>query len=254
MFARGLRGLSGVVAGIIACVLWGSANDARADGLSTGLVGVAKVDITPDGPVRMYGYGARTTESEGVAGRLKAAALAIGGDEGDGPAVLLCVDCGAVPAPLRASVLRRLQAKTPAARTPLANTPLKAERFMLCNSHNHSGPDLKGMKEMTGGEREHLAAYAQQLTDRLTAVVQQALAARRPGQLAWAQGTHEYRPMGSAVIARNGVFSPRDFHPRRRCPHRHTPAFVGFFASLGHVNRFLKARGSPPRYRGMAIL
>ena len=39
------------------------------------LAGVAKVDITPDQPVRMYGYGARKTESEGIAGRLKAAAL-----------------------------------------------------------------------------------------------------------------------------------------------------------------------------------
>jgi len=46
-------------------------------------VGVAKVDITPECPVRMYGYAARKIESEGIAGRLKAAALAIGGDEGD---------------------------------------------------------------------------------------------------------------------------------------------------------------------------
>ena len=60
-------------------------------------VGVAKVDITPESPVRMYGYGARKTESEGIAGRLKASALAIGADAGEGPAVLLTVDCGAVP-------------------------------------------------------------------------------------------------------------------------------------------------------------
>ena len=60
-------------------------------------VGVAKVDITPETPVRMYGYASRTTESEGVAGRLHAAALAIGSDSGEGPAVLLTVDCGAVP-------------------------------------------------------------------------------------------------------------------------------------------------------------
>ncbi len=31
-------------------------------------VGVAEVDITPETPIRMYGYGARKTESEGVAG------------------------------------------------------------------------------------------------------------------------------------------------------------------------------------------
>lgn len=141
-------------------------------------VGVAKIDITPDGPVRMYGYGARKTESEGVAGRLKAAALAIGEDGGEGPAVLLTVDCGAVPRPLRDDVLRRLQAML----------RLKPERFMLCNSHNHSGPDLKGMGSITGAEHERLARYARELTSRLERVVLQAIAARRPGRLAWSQG------------------------------------------------------------------
>lgn len=142
-------------------------------------VGVAKVDITPETPVRMYGYASRKTESEGVAGRLKASALVIGGDEGEGPAVLLAVDCGAVPADLRAEVLRRLQAKT----------ALKPERFMLSNSHNHSGPNLKGMHDFTGQELEHMRRYAELLTDRLQEVVQKALAARQPGQLSRTSGS-----------------------------------------------------------------
>ncbi len=142
-------------------------------------VGVAKVDITPGGPVRMYGYGARKTESEGIAGRLKAAALAIGDDGGEGPAVLLSVDCGAVPPAIRDEVLGRVQAKT----------TLKPERFMLCNSHNHSGPDLAGMGSMSGAEREHLACYAKELTAKLEQVVLKALASRRPGRLAWTRGS-----------------------------------------------------------------
>ncbi|NUQ62115.1 MAG: neutral/alkaline non-lysosomal ceramidase N-terminal domain-containing protein [Pirellulales bacterium] len=142
-------------------------------------VGVAKVDITPEMPVRMYGYASRKSESEGIAGRLKAAALAIGGDEGEGPAVLLSVDCGAVPADLRAEVLRRAQTKA----------PIKPERFMLANSHNHSGPNLKGMQGLEGQELEHLTQYAKELTDRLEEVVLKALASRQPGQLAWTQGT-----------------------------------------------------------------
>jgi hypothetical protein len=142
-------------------------------------VGVAKIDITPARPVRMYGYAARKTESEGIAGRLKAAALALGSDEGDGPAVLLTVDCGAVIPEIRADVLRRVQSKV----------PLRPERFLLCNSHNHSGPDLKGMDAMSGDEREHLAQYAAELSDRLEKVVLQALAARAPGHLSWTQGS-----------------------------------------------------------------
>lgn len=37
-------------------------------------VGVAVVDITPAYPIRLTGYGSRTTESEGVASPLKARA------------------------------------------------------------------------------------------------------------------------------------------------------------------------------------
>jgi len=146
---------------------------------STVPVGVAKVDITPDGPVRMYGYGSRKTESEGIAGRLKATALVLGDDAGEGPAVMLCVDCGAVPAAIREEVLRRLQ----------THLTLKPERFMLCNSHNHSGPDLMGMGSMSGLEREHLDRYAKELTDRLELVVLKAACGLRPGQLAWSQGS-----------------------------------------------------------------
>ncbi|MFV1968193.1 MAG: neutral/alkaline non-lysosomal ceramidase N-terminal domain-containing protein, partial [Pirellulaceae bacterium] len=145
----------------------------------TAPIGVAHVDITPEQPVRMYGYASRKTESEGIAGHLRAKALVIGGDEGDGPAVLLTVDCGAVPADLRNEVFRRVQAKT----------ALKPERFMLCNSHNHSGPNLKGMASMTGTEHEHLARYAEQLTDRLEKVILRAFEARRPGRLAWTTGS-----------------------------------------------------------------
>jgi len=59
-----------------------------------------------------------------------------------------------------------------------------------------------------------------------------------------AQGTHEYRPMGSAVIGVEGVFTPRDFARRRRAPSRMDPSLVGLFASLGEMNDWLKKRAS----------
>ncbi len=156
-----------------------AATTGAAEEPATIAVGVAKVDITPEGPVRMYGYGARTTESEGVAGRLKATALALGDDAGDGPAVLLAVDCGAVPVEICREVLRRVHSAG----------PLKPERFVVANSHNHSGPNVDGMESMSGGERERLERYAAELTDRLERVVREALASRRPGRLAWTQGS-----------------------------------------------------------------
>lgn len=58
--------------------------------------------------------------------------------------------------------------------------------------------------------------------------------------LLWCAGTHEYRPMGAAVIPANGRFTPVDFSPFRQSPQRGGEGFIGYFASLNDVNGFLK--------------
>jgi hypothetical protein len=60
--------------------------------------------------------------------------------------------------------------------------------------------------------------------------------------LVWAQGTHEYRPMGIAVIARTDQFRHRDFTPHRRRPAHLENAFAGFYGSLEEVNASLRAQ------------
>ncbi len=179
MNARQLR--FAAVAVLWGAVAWFSATADRATAADPAgaVVGVAKIDITPQRPVRMYGYAARKTESEAVAGRLTAGALAIGDDTGHGPAVLLAVDCGAVPRAIRDEVFNRVATKH----------PIRSERFVLCNSHNHSGPNLKGMGSIGGDEYKRLAQYADRLTDRLESVVLKALASRRPAKLAWTRGS-----------------------------------------------------------------
>lgn len=62
------------------------------------------------------------------------------------------------------------------------------------------------------------------------------------GNLAWAQGTYEYRPMGTAVIASTDLFRRRDFDARHKIQAPRTAEFVGQFASLGHLNGTLKER------------
>ena len=57
---------------------------------------------------------------------------------------------------------------------------------------------------------------------------------------AWAQGTHEYRPAGTAVIAITDQFHPRDFRQRLRRPRSLDASFTGFFGSLEEVNRYLR--------------
>ena len=59
-------------------------------------------------------------------------------------------------------------------------------------------------------------------------------------ELAWAQGTYEYRPMGTAIVAISDLFSGRDFDPRRKTKPPETARFAGQFASLGHLNAQLQ--------------
>lgn len=62
------------------------------------------------------------------------------------------------------------------------------------------------------------------------------------GGVAWAQGTHEYRPMGAAAVAVTDQFRPRDFRRSAQRPERLRNSFAGMFASLEEVNRHLRAR------------
>ncbi len=58
--------------------------------------------------------------------------------------------------------------------------------------------------------------------------------------LAWARGTHEYRPMGTAVVAVTDQFRRVDFSPAKRVPRQLHQQFAGFFGSLETVNEFLR--------------
>jgi hypothetical protein len=71
----------------------------------------------------------------------------------------------------------------------------------------------------------------------------------RPNGLAWTQGTHEYRPMGTAVIAITDQFRARDFRSERGLPPQLRSQFAGFYGSLEEVNvglrRPLQLRTTP---------
>jgi hypothetical protein len=57
------------------------------------------------------------------------------------------------------------------------------------------------------------------------------------GDLAWAQGAYEYRPMGAAVISASDLFRRSDFSPRRVA---RPPSWARPYASLGHLNAQLQ--------------
>ncbi|MBI1311426.1 c-type cytochrome [bacterium] len=146
-------------------------------------VGAAKIDITPDYPVRLSGYGNRLTESEGVAHRIHARALAIGGSETTPLTVLLTVDTCGVPTEVTERVFGKI-AKT---------TPLRREHFAINSTHSHSAPWLMGFApnifaEVPDDHRARLQRYENELVEKLVSVVQQAIEKRRPGRLSISHG------------------------------------------------------------------
>jgi neutral ceramidase len=146
-------------------------------------VGAASVDITPDYPVRLSGYGGRRLPNTGISQHIYAKALAIGSDE-EGPAVLVTVDNCGVPASMRDEVLRRLGTKS----------QVSGERFAICSSHTHCAPMLIGVLPNLFSmdiPAEHLPAierYTRELTANIEKVALAALADRKPATLAWSVG------------------------------------------------------------------
>src|SRR5579872_315570 len=104
-------------------------------------VGVARVDITPDYPVRLSGFAFRKNESEGVRQKIWAKALAIG-TEANMPAVLITVDNLGVPARMVEELAARLGKKA----------GLEPDRLAVTSSHTHTAPMLTGVCPTLFGE------------------------------------------------------------------------------------------------------
>ncbi len=145
-------------------------------------IGVAKTDITPKYPIRLSGYAVRKTESQGVAQKLWAKAIAIGSDE-EGPAVLITVENTGVPAAIRDEVARR----------PKRKKKINPDRVALCSTHTHTAPWLVGyLPNLFAGpippkEQAHVERYTRELTDAIERVAVAALKGRRAAQLSWGQ-------------------------------------------------------------------
>src|SRR5712671_4017384 len=78
-------------------------------------VGVARTDVTPGAPIRLSGYAARKSESEGVEQRIYTRAVAIGTSKADA-SILMTLDSMAIPRELVEGVAARLKMKVGLAR------------------------------------------------------------------------------------------------------------------------------------------
>lgn len=166
---------------LLISVLTSAATAAPANGEYA--VGVAVLDITPDYPIRLNGFGFRREESEGVTQPIYAKALAIGTDE-ERPIVLITMDNLGVRLPMVDEVARRLK----------DNAGIERERLIVTFTHTHTAPKVNGASDtifstpIPPEHQAHIDRYTSELTDALEKVALAALADRKPAKLEWATG------------------------------------------------------------------
>jgi hypothetical protein len=141
-------------------------------------VGLAQVNVTPQMPMPMSGYGGRTKPFEKVAGELYVKAMVL--EDKDGRrGVIVTSDLLGFPASVAEPICDRLGKKI----------GLKREQILLNSSHTHAGPQLslKANKDASA-EQVRSVEYTRQLQDKVVDVVLQASAKVEPARLSWGGG------------------------------------------------------------------
>lgn len=165
-------------------------------------VGVARIDITPEEPIRLAGYGHRKKEvSEGIIHRLEAKALAFGSDE-DGPSILITADMIGIPGHLTAKLADQLSEKI----------GIDPAQLVIFASHTHGAPEVGNLLNILQNDNTlnnsvlaldqliDIAEYTDQLSQKLEQVALAAVANRAPALVSWGIGQAGFaknrRPQG----------------------------------------------------------
>jgi len=144
-------------------------------------VGLASVKITPEEPVLMYGYAARTEPHKGVSSDLFAKALALE-DASGARAVLVTCDLGGVHGAMIERIAARLKERH----------GLPRAAVLYDASHTHAGPWAWVAREEADGLAsaavKSTRAYVKKLERMLEQVADDALARLEPAALSWGLG------------------------------------------------------------------
>ena len=145
--------------------------------------GIAVTDITPTGPILLAGYGERKTESTGVLQPLYAKAIAFGNSARE-LSVLVTVDLIGIQWYMTKQVAESLAAKT----------GMQPDRFVICASHTHSGPEIGNLinhfsRQLPPEEIGRIDQYLEELAKKIEQVALEAINNRTPSYLSWGQGT-----------------------------------------------------------------
>ncbi len=141
--------------------------------------GIARIDITPESPVMLYGYASRKTPSVGIHDHLYARAVAF--ENGGKKLVMVSTDIGSYTDTLY-SVIRK---------SMMAKFGLRDSEFFLATIHSHSSPvvslDINKLPESN-------IKYTRELNQKLITVVGEALKNLKPVNTGSGVG---YSPVGS---------------------------------------------------------
>lgn len=138
--------------------------------------GVGKVEITPQGPIWMAGYAARTKPSEGVLAPLYVKALAIADGKKE-KVVLVGTDIIGYPR----QVADRIAVEA------LKRYGLERRQLLLNASHTHSGPvvwpNLSSMYFMNAEQQKKVEDYALELVEKTVTAIGAALGDLKAAQI-----------------------------------------------------------------------
>lgn len=162
-------------------------------------VGMARIDITPEDPIRLAGYASasRNEESEGVIHNLQAKALAFGSNAQE-PSILITVDLIGIPEEVTQQLSEKLSKKF----------GMDPAQLVILASHTHGGPEvgnLLNILHFNGNSFEdsifpedqliRIAEYRDRLNKKLEEVAVAAMEDRRPALVS--------SGVGQANFARN---------------------------------------------------
>jgi hypothetical protein len=143
--------------------------------------GVARVNINPELPIWLSGYGGRNRPADGKLDDLWAKALVLEDASGN-RAALITMDLVGIDRGLSQEVCRRLEEQHKLPRASIA----------LCTSHTHSGPVIRGnlvpMYSLNEDQARRVKEYSVKLVDNLVAVAGEAMNSLVPSRLSYATG------------------------------------------------------------------
>ncbi|MBN2315889.1 MAG: neutral/alkaline non-lysosomal ceramidase N-terminal domain-containing protein [Sedimentisphaerales bacterium] len=157
---------------------WAVSPSHAADRGDTLRAGIAKIDITPDKPVKMAGYGARTALSDGVHDPLSSRVVAF---ENDGQRLVL----------VSSDILGYYGGTAEQFRKVILNEfGLQPSELLLSAIHNHAGPTLTLDEENV---HPNNFEYTKDLQNKLVKVIHEAIDNMEPVQIGTGVG---YSPVG----------------------------------------------------------